>query len=135
MRRRIVLLPLPDAPSRTKSSPGATSRVTRSTVTSPANRFVTPSSAIDTALAPLPLRVAQQEEEDEERQGRQHRRDRVGGRDVARLELREDVEGRRLRLQPQVSRDEDRGAELAERVREGQQGAREEAAPQRRQDD
>ena len=55
--------------------------------------------------------------------------------DVAGLELREDVERRGLGAQPQVARDHHRRAELAERMGEGQERAREEAAAQRRQDD
>ena len=54
----------------------------------------------------------------------EHRRDGVGRGDVAGLELREDVEGSRLRPQAQVARHQHGRAELAERVRERQQRAR-----------
>ena len=60
----------------------------------------------------------------------QHRRHGVGVRDVAGLELGEDVERRGLGPQPQVARDHDGGAELAERMREGQQRAAEDPAAQ-----
>src|SRR4029077_5160806 len=132
--RRRVLLPLPEAPSSTKSSPVWTSRLTRSTVVWSAYRFVTCSTVIDMASAPAPRRVAQQEEEDEEGQRRQHGGDGIGRGDVAGLELRKDVEGSRLRLQTQVARHQHGRSEFAERVRERQQHSAEEAAAQGRQD-
>ena len=45
--------------------------------------------------------------------------------DVSRLELGEDVEGRRLGLQPQVPGDHHGRAELAQRMGEGQEGCQE----------
>src|SRR6476660_7802168 len=104
--RRTVLLPLPLEPRRTKSSPSAISRATRSTTARPSKRFVSWSRTMDIGLLGRPARgpagESEEEEEDREGQRREHRRDRVRVRDVAGLELGEDVEGRRLGPQPQV---------------------------------
>src|SRR5258706_2136746 len=135
--RRTVLLPPPLDPRRTKSSPSAISSVTRSTTAGPPKRLVNPSRTMDMRLlrAPRggPRREAEEEEEDREGEERQDRRDRVGVRDVAGLELGEDVEGRGLRAQPQVAGDHHGRAELSERMGERQQGPRDEAAAQGRQ--
>src|SRR5258706_15538014 len=85
--RRTVLLPLPLDPRRTKSSPSAISSVTRSTTAGPPKRLVNPSRTMDMRLLRAPARrsgsEAEKEEEDREGEQRQHRRDRVGGGDVA----------------------------------------------------
>src|SRR5436190_11059133 len=136
--RRTVLLPLPEAPSNTKSSPSAISSDTVSTTARPANRLVRPSRTIDIGLSWFLLLLArgeaEQEEEDREGKQGQHGRDRVGVGDVSRLELGEDVEGRRLGLQPQVPGDHHGRAELAQRMGEGQEGSGDQASAQSRQE-
>jgi hypothetical protein len=75
--------------------------------------------------------VAQQEKEDHERKQGQHGGDRVCARDVARLELREDLERPGLRAQTQIAGDHHRRAEFAERVGERQQSPGEKTAAKR----
>src|SRR5438552_10157467 len=140
MMRRIVVLPLPEAPSSTSASPWATSKWTSwRTSTSPyfllrpwmlaaggrcvacspeaelaaSASLALVSSVISCLLDLEPLAREEQDAEDHEGEQRQHDRDRVGGLDLPFVELGEDVQRRRLRAHGHVARDDDRRAELA----------------------
>src|SRR4051794_27848308 len=65
-------------------------------------------------------------QEHAERDREQQHRERGGARRVATVEALKHVEGRDLRLEGEVARDQDDRAELADRARKGERDAREE---------
>src|SRR5919197_131143 len=109
MIRRMVVLPLPEAPKRTSASPTPTSKETFSSTRAflklllrPRTLAATSAAAGAAGAAPPSLGfepVAREEEgeKDDEGEERQHDGDGVGGLDLPLVELGEDVERRGLR--------------------------------------
>src|SRR6185369_5514095 len=128
MMRRIVVLPLPDAPSNTSTSPSPTSKLMFSRTLALPKRLLIPTTlsaaaedgALDAGSSGLGIKnsfalaivvsvnihpVAREEEhaENQNRKQREHDRDRICGFDLALVELGEDVQRRRLCSSRKVS--------------------------------
>src|SRR3954451_21819032 len=121
--------PKPSSKVRQKTSPTGTSRIAARYASTPTRRL---------SLAIMPGRPAAQgadEEQDAEREREQHERQSGRARRVLRLQPPEDVDGGHLRLERQVPRDEDDGAELADRARERERDAGQDRGQEVRKDD
>src|SRR6476661_3142115 len=138
MMRRIVVLPLPEAPSRTSTSPSATSKLMFSSTLAFPKRLLMPNTlaaaagrvgsgssrfgmsvsfafTIQISINVQPVAREKQHTEDQERKQREDDRDRVRRFDLAFVELRENVERRSLCSSGEISGDENRRAKLADR--------------------
>src|SRR3954464_6873592 len=114
--RSVVLFPHPDGPTSTTNSPGATSRLTSSTATTPpGNSLRTPSSTIPASggATEHPPDVAVEHERDDRR--RQHREHAGGGEQRIVGRVLADVlrDQHRDRLAVQGGREQERDQELA----------------------
>src|SRR6185369_4640754 len=148
MMRRIVVLPLPDAPSNTRTSPSPTSKLMFSSTLALPKRLLIPTTlaaadeggALDAGSSCLGINVSfafailvsvdiqpvareEQHAENQKRKQREHDRDRICGFDLALVELREDVQRRCLCSSREVSGHEDRRAKLTDSARKRQEGA------------
>src|SRR3954454_23337883 len=86
-------------------------------------------------MARGPAADAADHEEDAERNDEQQDGERRRARRVATRDALEDIEGGDLRLEGQVARDQDHGAELADRARERERDTREKRGQEEREDD
>src|SRR5215217_2160763 len=121
MMRRIVVLPLPEAPSKTSTSPSPTSKLIFSRTLALPKRLLIPitlaaaagGGVLNTGSSCLesntsfaftiwilinvqPVTREKQHAEDQERKQREHDRDRIRGFDLTLVEFREDVQRRCL---------------------------------------
>src|SRR6185369_10455571 len=156
MMRRIVVLPLPEAPSSTRTSPSATSKLMFSSTLALPKRLLMPTT-LAAAVGPAgsgssrlgmsdslaftdlvnvqPVTCEKQHTENQKRKQREHDRDRVRGFDLTFVELRENVERGGLSASGEIAGDKDRRTEFADGTRESKQGTGNDRAAQRRQRD
>src|SRR5215213_2282235 len=158
MMRRIVVLPLPDAPSNTRTSPSPTLKLMFSSTLALPKRLLIPTTlaaasdggALDAGSSGLGINVSfafaisvsvdiqpvareEQHAENQKRKQREHDRDRIRCFDLALVELREDIQRRRLCSSRKVSSHANRRAKLSVSARKSQQCTGDDRAPQGRQ--